>query len=78
VGLDAVGVSNPRIFIIDPAGVDVLDKRPAEALIRDRPYELLDKLLPLIIGASRRGLRKFFGGDRVEHAKVMRFFKKKA
>ena len=73
--LDAAEASNLRVFIIDPAGVDVLDKRPAEALVRERPYELLDKLSPRIIGASRRGFREIFGGDRVEHAKVMRFFK---
>ncbi len=74
--LDAANASNLRIFIIDPSGVDVLDKRPAEALIKERPYELLEKLSPRIIGASRRALREVFGGDRVEHAKAARFFSK--
>lgn len=31
-------------------------------------------LAPHVIGASRRSLKEIFGGDRVEHAKLMRFF----
>lgn len=42
-----------KLFIIDPCGVDVLDK----GLIRD---EYMEKLAPNIIGASRRPLRSSF------------------
>src|SRR6266478_1170790 len=58
-----------RVFIIDPLGVDVL-RREREWLY---PRYLGDKLPPYLIGASRRTLREIFGGDMVEHGKVMRF-----
>jgi hypothetical protein len=61
------------IFIVDPLGVDVLDKLVQRAPIR-APGELMTKLNPRIIGASRRSLITTFGNDRVEYAKVMRFF----
>jgi hypothetical protein len=35
---------------------------------------LVSSLQDHVIGASRRSLHDTFGGDRVEHAKVMRFF----
>jgi len=71
-----------RLFIIDPDGVDVLDKdrhklawKPQTA---EEWYETRSKLLARmersLIGASRRTLGKIFGGDTVEHGKVMRFF----
>ena len=60
------------LFIIDPFGVDVLDKN------RNAPIYVPDKffvrLQPHLIGASRRTMREIFGGDMVEHWKVMRFF----
>ena len=56
-----------KLFIIDPCGVDVLDK----GLIRD---EYMEKLAPNIIGASRRPLRSIFNDDVVEHGRVMKFF----
>ena len=63
-----------RLFIINPLGVDVLDRRK-------RPLPLLplldlffEKLKPYVIGASRRPLSETFGDDGVEHGKVMRFF----
>jgi hypothetical protein len=61
-----------KLFIIDPCGVDVLDKRPKVPL-RSRD-EYMDKLTPNIIGASRRPLTSIFGDDVVEHARVMKFF----
>jgi hypothetical protein len=36
--------------------------------------KLLARLQDYLIGASRRTLREIFGGDMVEHGKVMRFF----
>ena len=62
-----------KLFIIDPRGVDVLDKRQKEPVGRGRD-EYMDKLAPNIIGASRRPLTSIFGDDVVEHARVMKFF----
>jgi hypothetical protein len=61
-----------KLFIIDPCGVDVLDKRPKVPL-RSRD-EYMDKLTPNIIGASRRPLTSIFFDDVVEHGRVMKFF----
>lgn len=72
--LDAVATSNLKIFIIDPLGVDVLDKRNPMAQIRQPRTELLEKLAPQIIGASRRPLSSTFNDDLVEHGKIMKFF----
>jgi SIR2-like domain len=61
-----------KLFIIDPCGVDVLNKRPKVPLrLRD---EYMDKLTPNIIGASRRPLTSIFFDDVVEHGRVMKFF----
>jgi len=74
---DAIGEAanrkNLRLFIIDPLGVDVLTKipRPLTMHLLGSPFE---KLESSVIGASRRTLREIFGGDMVEHGKVMRFF----
>lgn len=62
-----------KLFIIDPVGVDVLDKRQKEPVGRTRD-EYMDKLAPNIIGASRRPLTAIFNGDVVEHGRVMKFF----
>jgi hypothetical protein len=63
-----------ELFIIDPSGVDVLDKRPRQQLLGVGRDEYMDKLAPTIIGASRRPLTTIFGGDVVEHGRVMKFF----
>jgi hypothetical protein len=73
---DAIGEGVERrlkLFIVDPKGVDVLDKRQKEPLGRGRD-EYMDKLSPHIISASRRPLSSIFEEDVVEHARVMRFF----
>jgi SIR2-like domain len=68
---------NLSIFIIDPLGVDVLDKRNVAAQIPQprREAPLLEAVSPRVIGASRRPLRSTFSDDLVEHEKVMRFFR---
>jgi hypothetical protein len=74
---DAIGEAanrkNLRLFIIDPLGVDVLTKipRPLTIHLLGSPFEQLESS---VVGASRRTLREIFGGDTVEHGKVMRFF----
>ena len=62
-----------KIFIVDPCGVDVLDKRPKRLVVRTRD-EYMEKLAPHIIGASRRPLTAIFDNDRVEHGRIMKFF----
>jgi len=57
-----------RCFIIDPLGVDVANPT------RNVPVRVANPMENLIIGASRRTLREIFSGDRVEYAKIMRFF----
>lgn len=70
--LNAAATGNLKVFIIDPDGVDVLDKNRG-AMIHS-PGDLAKKLWPHVIGASRRSLKEIFGSDRAEHAKVLRFF----
>jgi len=60
-----------RLFIIDPLGVDVLNRNPLTTLFPDSP---LARMQSRLRGASRRTLSQIFGGDLVEHGKVMRFF----
>jgi hypothetical protein len=61
-----------RLFIIDPLGVDVLDKNRNAPI--PGPDSLFTQLQQHLMGASRRRVHEIFGRDRVEHAKVMRFF----
>jgi SIR2-like domain len=65
-----------RLFVIDPSGADVAwrvnpSRAPGAAIGAESSLESAFKLC--VEGASRRSLREIFGGDRVEHAKVMRF-----
>jgi hypothetical protein len=69
---EAADRGNLSLFIIDPLGVDVVDKNRDVPIYSPGP--LLARLQPHLIGASRRTVRDIFGTDRVEHGKVMRFF----
>jgi hypothetical protein len=65
-----------RMFVIDPAGADIAwrvnpSRAPGAAIGAESNLESAFK--QAVQGASRRSLREIFGGDRVEHAKVMRF-----
>jgi len=61
-----------QIFIVDPLGVGILDKNSTNAIYTE--HELIQRLRPWIIGASRRPLSEIFGRDFVEHQKLMNFF----
>jgi hypothetical protein len=74
--IDSISKNDLKIFIIDPLGVDVLDKRDPKTAIRLPRSELVECLSPRIIGASRRSLLQTFADDVVEHAKIMKFFDK--
>jgi len=69
---EAIDANRLKLFIIDPQGVDVIDKsKPTPIRIPD-PY--MEKLAPHIIGASRRPLVDTFASDVVEFDKLSRFF----
>jgi SIR2-like domain len=72
----AVSEANLRVFIVDPQGVNVLDKnyRHVGTSSIYQPGELLQGIWSNIIGSSRRTLREIFITDRVEYNKLMRFF----
>src|SRR3984957_20957152 len=61
-----------KLFIIDPAGVDVIDKRKPVPI--KTPDHYVTQVGPAIIGASRRRLLNIFNEDKVEWTKVMMFF----
>jgi len=64
--------------VIAPKGSDIAAVFRSSALpgaaLTAYGYDLEDVFAKGLIGASRRGLRDIFGGDSIEHAKVMRFF----
>jgi hypothetical protein len=62
-----------KLFIIDPAGVDVLDNK-RKKVIGSRREQHMEVLARSVIGASRRPLTSTFNGDVVEHQRVMKFF----
>ncbi len=63
-----------KVFIVDPAGVDVIDHRLPPGSIGRALIDLMVDVQPNLIGGSRRPLRAIFGDDKVEHSRVMRFF----
>jgi hypothetical protein len=67
-------VNGLKLFIVDPVGVDVLDDRDRSAQIPQPVGQLMEKLMPRVIGASRRPLISTLNEDGVEQEKVLRFF----
>lgn len=61
-----------QLFLVDPLGIGVLDKNASHAIYSE--HELLQRLKPHVVGASRRTLGEIFGGDQVEHRKLMSLF----
>ena len=60
-----------KFFIVDTAGVNVLDKRHSADRVAQR---LWHDLAPHVIGGSRRPLSSTFNNDRVEHDKLSNCF----
>jgi hypothetical protein len=52
----------------------VIDKRNFRAQIPQPATDLMQALMPRIIGASRRPVNEIINSDAVENEKVMRFF----
>jgi hypothetical protein len=70
---DAADLGGLTAFIVDPAGVGVLKNCKMRSDGVTYPLSIRDRLSPHIRGASRRQLSSTFGGDRVEHNKLMVF-----
>jgi SIR2-like domain len=65
--------SGARFFIVDPQGVDVIDKRGNDTWKRQSPEMLMSSLQESIDGASRRNLVDTIETDGVERMKITRF-----
>lgn len=76
--IQTAATKGSKIFIIDTLGVDVIDKRNTRAQIPEPVTDLMQALMPRIIGASRRPLNEVINSDPVENEKVMRFFEGQA
>jgi SIR2-like domain len=72
--MDAIKRGDLKLFLVDPAGDKILDKRDPRAMIPDHPGPLLDTIPPRIIGISRRPISTAFNSDIVEHGNLCRFF----
>jgi hypothetical protein len=70
--LSAADRGQLELFIVDPLGIGVLDKNASHSIYSE--HNLLQRLEPHIVGASRRTLGEIFGADQVEHRKIMSFF----
>jgi hypothetical protein len=63
-----------RLFIIDPNGVDIIDKRVnAPGMIPQPITPLMESLMNSVDGASRRDLIRTFSGDYIERGKIEHF-----
>lgn len=62
-----------RFFIVDPTGVEVIDKRNPMAQIAQPRGEFMEAMLPCIDGASRRNLLATLENDNVERTKLNHF-----
>lgn len=64
-----------KLFVVTPAGADQAREVNPTASGAIRAASALESAFELgVIGASRRDLRDIFGGNRLELAKLMRFF----
>jgi SIR2-like domain len=71
--LHAAAAAGAKMFIVDPQGIDAIDKRDKRAPITHPPGELFEKLRDSIVGASRRPLRSTLHNDSVELKKFVDF-----
>lgn len=60
-----------KLFIVDPKGIDVLSENIRHP--RNGTIALREAFQYAILGASRRPLQSTFGGDQIEHSKLLRF-----
>lgn len=62
-----------RIFLVDPAGANVLDKRPRDTWKGLPPTDLMQALQPALDGCSNRNLLQTIQSDQIEFSKIDRF-----
>jgi SIR2-like domain len=70
--LDAVLTHGLGLFIVDPGGLSIFDKRDPSAAITPPPGPLMD-LIPRLKGISDRPLSSTFGDDHFEWSKLSKF-----
>jgi hypothetical protein len=63
-----------KLFIVDLSGADVIDKRNNRGQIAEPVSDMMQTLIPGIIGASRRPLFEIMSRGTVENGKILRFF----
>jgi SIR2-like protein len=66
-----------RMFVIDPLGVEVMDRRRLEnekVMIKSED-DFFQSVKSSVAGASRRSLSETFGGSKADFGKVMRFMR---
>jgi hypothetical protein len=71
--LTAGARAGAKLFIVDPFGLDVIDKRDPRVRAHYPPLPLFQNLRDNCIGASRRRLRTTLHSDRVECKKLAEF-----
>jgi hypothetical protein len=72
--IDAIKGGSLKIFLVDPLGEKILDKRDPRALIPGPKGELMEVIPPRIIGMSQRPLSSTFDKNTVEHGNLSSFF----
>jgi SIR2-like domain len=72
--MDAIKHNDLKVFLIDPSGDKIFDKRDPRAMIPDHPGPLLETIPLRLIGISQRPIASTFNDDTVEHEKLTRFF----
>jgi hypothetical protein len=63
-----------KLFIVDPGGINIIDKRGKSAAIPVPKEEFQEILKHRIIGISTRPISSTFNDDTVENARLARFF----
>jgi hypothetical protein len=71
--LFAAARADTQLFIVDPLGAEILDKRDKRAQITQPAEPLFNNLRDSVVGASRRPLRATLHNDQVEWRKFSNF-----
>jgi SIR2-like domain len=71
--LKAACTRGARFLIVDPYGVEVIDKRDRAAQITQPRSEFMEEMMPCIDGASRRNLLVTLENDNIERTKLYHF-----
>jgi hypothetical protein len=72
--LDSIKTNDLEIFIVDPAGLGIIDKRNKSAAIPQPKEDMQELIESRLIGLSTRPLSTTFHNDTVENARLFKFF----